>query len=197
MTESIERVWRRVLMLIGRGRITLVDDAGAAQLVQVRVSGLEVKDDAPRLAEYGFQSVPPVGSDALVVFMAGDRSSGVVVATGNQQFRMRALATGEVAISDDKGQHVYLSAAGIRIVGGGLPIEITNAPSVLIDSPAVHMTGALQVDGNVTSGANITAVGNVGDQGGAKTMAGMRAVFNPHTHSDPQGGSVSGPSATM
>src|SRR5581483_6754840 len=72
----------------------------------------------PSLAEYGFQSLPPAGSDVVLLCLAGDHTEGVIVATGNQTYRMRGLADGEVAISDDKGQFVYLSADGIRIDGG-------------------------------------------------------------------------------
>ncbi len=182
MSDAIERVWRRLLLAIGRGRITFVDDAAQVQRVQVQLGSDEVKDNTPRLAEYGFQSNPPPGSDCVVLFLAGERTNGVVVATGNQRWRLRALAEGEVAISDDKGQKVYLSVAGIRIDGGGLPMQITNTPSVLIDSAAVHMTGALTVDGAINSGATVTAAVDVKDQNGGKSMAGMRAAYNAHHH---------------
>ncbi len=182
MNDAIERVWRRLLLAIGRGRITFVDDAAQVQRVQVQLGSDEVKDNTPRLAEYGFQSNPPPGSDCVVLFLAGERTNGVVVATGNQRWRLRALADGEVAISDDKGQKVYLSAAGIRVDGGGLPIEITNTPSVRIDSPAVHITGALTVDGDINSGATVTAAVDVKDQSGGKSMAGMRSAYNAHHH---------------
>ena len=43
---------------------------------------------------------------------------------------------------------------------------------------------------------NIVAQGDVSDHG-TKSMAGMRTVYNGHTHTDPQGGSVSTPSAAM
>ena len=191
MNGPIERVWHRVLMLVGRARITAVNDSGRAQVVQVKLSADEIKDGTPRLAEYGFQSNPPVGSDAIVLFLAGERTNGVVIACGNQTYRLTGLATGEVAISDNRGQKVYLSAAGICIDGGGLPMQITNAPSLLIDVATVQMTGALTVDGSINSGTNIVATGNIADQGGAKTMAGMRANFNPPRHGN------SGPPAPL
>jgi phage baseplate assembly protein V len=188
----VDRIWRRVLLMIGRGRITFVADGGAVQRVQVQLGLEEIKDASPRLAEYGFQSNPPDGSDAIVLFLAGERSNGVIVATGSQTYRMKGLATGEVAISDDKGQSVYLSAAGIRVEGNGLPINVHTSAAVTVDAPTVHMTGALNVDGAIHSGADITATGNVADQNGAKTMAGMRSVYNGHHH-----GASAGPDASM
>lgn len=168
---------------LGRGRLTRIDDSGATQLVQVQLSQNETRDRTPRLAEYGFQSNPPAGSDAVAVFIGGNRSNGVVIACGSQQYRMRNLASGEVAISDNRGQSVYLTASGIVINGGGLPVKVTNTPEITLDAPTVHCTGNVNVDGNVTSGQSITAANDVSDQGGSKSMSGMRATFNEHTHS--------------
>lgn len=177
MNDSIERIWRRVLLIVGVGRVTAVesDDAGA-QSLQVQLGALETKSNTPRLSEYGFNSNPPVGSDAVVLFVAGERTNGIVVACGNQTYRMRGLASGEVALSDDKGQSVYLSADGIRINGGGLPMVITNTTAVRIEAPSVEMTGDLLVDGDITAG------GEVGDIGADFTMAGMRLDYNTHKH---------------
>lgn len=186
MSEEIGRLWRRVLLLVGRARIKTVVDGGNVQVMQVQLGADEISDEVPRLAEYGFQSSPPPDSDAVLVFLAGERSNGVVIACGNKTYRMKGLATGEVAISDDKGQKVYLSAAGIRIDGGGLPITVSNSTHVTIDSPLVEMTG------NVLVGGNLVAVGDVADQNGTKTMAGMRTTFNVHQH----GSSVT-PTPTM
>ncbi|WP_233873575.1 phage baseplate assembly protein [Paraburkholderia adhaesiva] len=68
---------------LGRGRIRRVDDSGAAQRIQVQLSKNETRDTTPRLAEYGFQSNPPAGSDAVAVFLGGNRSNGVVIACGS------------------------------------------------------------------------------------------------------------------
>ena len=47
-----------------------------------------------------------------------------------------------------------------------------------MDTPASPTT---EVDGDMLVHGNVTADRNVADQGGAKTMAGMRDVFNGHT----------------
>lgn len=172
---AIERLYRRVLMVVGRGRIKTGRDDGPAQMLQVRLGPLETIDNLPRLSEYGFNSMPPVDTDAIVLFSGGNRSDGVIIATGSQTYRMRSLQTGEVAISDDQGQSVYLTRTGIVINGAGFPIQVTNAPSVTLDTPQVHMTGNLAVDGS------ITAEGDVADHGN-KTMAAMRDVYNGHDH---------------
>lgn len=130
-SDGIRRLWHRVQALVGRGRLTLVNDAGVVQLVQSRIIGDEVKDDIPRFLDYGFVSVPPVGTDSIVLFMAGERSMGIVIATNNQTFRMRSLANGEVAIHDDKGRFVLLAAAGIHVQGKDSPITVDTTSNIV------------------------------------------------------------------
>lgn len=171
---------------LGRGRLTRIDDSGPVQRVQMQLSQSETRDNTPRLCEYGFSSNPPEGADAVAVFLAGERTNGVVVACGHQQYRMRGLATGEVCISDDKGQSVYLSASGIVINGGGLPMRITNTPQITTDSPLVHCTGNIECDGNIRAAGDITD--NTTTNGAS--MAHGRQVYDIHTHdvSQVQGG---------
>lgn len=120
--ESPSNLWRRMLLVIGRGRVALANDAGAVQLLQVVMSAAEIQDHAPRLAEYGFTSNPPPGSDVAMVFLGGNRTDGLVIATGNQQYRLKGLAPGEVALYDDAGQVVRLTPAGIVITA---PLGLT------------------------------------------------------------------------
>ncbi|MBB5408613.1 phage baseplate assembly protein V [Paraburkholderia sp. HC6.4b] len=178
----MEHLFWSLVRSLGRGRLTRVDDGGAAQLVQMQLSSGETRDRTPRLAEYGFQSNPPAGSDALAVFLGGDRTNGVVIACGNQQYRFRNLAPGEVCISDDKGQSVYLSAAGIVVNGGGQPVTITNTPQITADSPLFRCTG------NIVGDGDITCAGDMRDNSATNphTAANSRIVYNSHHHPVPE-----------
>ena len=178
---AIERMYRRIMLMVGRGRIKTGRDDGAVQFQQVQFNDMETTDNIPRLAEYGFNSMPPVGSDAVLVFAGGNRINGMIISTGNQTFRMRSLAPGEVSISDNLGQSVYLSAAGIVVNGGGLPLKVTNTPEITLDSPTIHATGDMTIDGNLEVGGNVVAQGDISDHGG-KSMAAMRDVYNSHDH---------------
>ena len=137
----IEELRWKVARMLGRGRGRIEDDGGPSQLVQVELSKLETRDKTPRVAEYGFQSAPPEGFEAVLMFFGGDRTSGVVVATGHQQYRIKSLQTGEVCISDNQGQKVYLSQSGIRIDGAGHNINIINAPQVIVTGGDVIADG--------------------------------------------------------
>lgn len=179
MMQILERLHHRLSMMIGRGRLQTGNDSGNVQLLQVRFNADEVYDNQPRLAEYGFTSMPPTDADAVVIFVGGERSNGVIIATGHQASRLKGLKPGEAALYDNLGQSIYLTRTGIVIDGAGLPITITNAPNISLD----------------TSG-NLSVSGNIADSTG-KTLAGARAVYNGHTHSDPQGGTTGTPGASM
>jgi phage gp45-like len=77
----IEKMWHGLKNLLGVGRGVVSDDSGDFQLVQVQFNSNETKDDIPRYTEYGFDSCPPDGHNALVQFFGGNKSIGVVVAT--------------------------------------------------------------------------------------------------------------------
>lgn len=142
MPDALERLYRRILMAIGRGRITLVDDSGKVQLTQVKLGADEVRDAMPRLAEFGFTSNPPTGADAVAVFLSGDRSNGVIIATGHQAYRLSGLASGDSAQFDSRGQHIWLTPGGIVIDGAGLPMTINNVPTITQHGD-FHVTGAV------------------------------------------------------
>src|SRR5471032_3668566 len=159
MSESlaaIERLYRRVMLVVWRGRIKTGSDTEAVQQQQVRLGPFETFDNIPRLSEYGFNSMPPPDSDAVLIFVGGNRVDGVIIATGNQTYRMRSLNPGEVSISDNLGQSVYLTQAGIVINGAGLPMLIEGVSSLTCDTPLVIATHDVQVGGNVSVTGNVS-----------------------------------------
>lgn len=169
MKESIDKLWRRMQLVVARGRITTVKDSGAVQMAQVQIGALETRDNTPRVAEYGFTSNPLEGCHGVMIFVGGDRSNGVIIATNDQNARLKNLKRGEVAIYDDQGQSVYLTRAGIVVNGAGLPLSIMNTASI-----AMNATGAIAL-----TSATLTHNGvNVGDThvhggivpGGADTL---------------------------
>jgi phage baseplate assembly protein V len=179
MIAAIDRLYRCVMLAFGRGRVTFVDDAGPVQEIQARFGAREVIDNMPAPHDFGFTSNPPIGSDVVASFLGGSRKNGVVVAIGSQAYRLKNLKSGEVAIYDDLGQSVYLTRTGIVINGAGLPVKITNTPSITLDAAAVHVTGNLSVDGVVTA-PTVVGTTNV-------TFGGKSGIT--HTHSGVQTGS--------
>lgn len=192
--------------MIGRAVLSAIDDRAKTQIVQASMFADETRDKMERMAEYGFTSVPLPGSQAVAVFVGGERGHGIVIATGDTRYRLKGLAGGEVALYTDEGDKIILKR--------GKMIEVTTdtllvkaATKVRFETPLVENTGAEHTTGNITSDADITAAANMAavnmtasanvKDGSGKSMAADRAVYNGHSHTDPQGGNTGGPSALM
>lgn len=150
LTAAINRLYRQVLLMIGRGRLTLTDDSGVVQYDQVRLGENELRDNVPNVQQYGFSSNPPVGTDAILAFIAGDRSNGCIIATNNQTYRIKNLMQGGVAVYDMYGNKIIMDQTGIRlnspisfasdVNGYGQRITYNGGASWTIDSYTIGAT---------------------------------------------------------
>lgn len=182
---------RRLSNMVARGTVSLVNAATKMQSLQLRLLAGESKDDVEHFEPYGLTSHPQPGAECVALFLDGDRSHGIVVCVADRRYRVKGLASGEVILHDDQGQSVYLMRGGIKLTdkaGSTVVMQgdgsgaMTFAAGLTINANS-KVVGTLEVTQNITCDASITAAQNVGDQGGAKTMAGMRSVFDAHTHS--------------
>lgn len=124
----------RVQMMLARAVVRLVEDARGIQSLQLAALDAELIEDAERMQDYGFTSVPHPGAEAVVAFPGGLRSHGLVVAVGDRRYRLKGLRAGEVAIYDDLEQQIVLSREGMRVVST-MKIEI-EAPEVTVTADA-------------------------------------------------------------
>lgn len=173
----MSRLWRRLQLVTSWGRVTQRDDSKTAQGLQVKLNDAETKDGVPRVAEFGFTSNPPDGSDVVVVFMGGDRSKGVVIATNHQASRPTGLLPGETKLYDQWGKFIHLTKeGGIVVQAGGAPVTVNNATAVTINASdsVVMNTPRLKVSGD------IEADGDISDQ--VRSMAADRQIYNSHTN---------------
>lgn len=171
----MDRAARRILNLVGRARVNLINDAGSVQTAQVTVNELETIDGIPVVHDFGFSSNPPAGSDVALVFVGGDRGNGVIVATNHQKYRTRNLAPGESVIYTQDGKQIYLTASGgIKIAANGQPVEVDNATTVTINASTKirAVTPLFECTGDIVDNCDTNT----------RTMAGMRQVANSHTH---------------
>ena len=193
----LERTARRVLLSLARALVTTVNDAGGVQMMQVKLNALETRDNTPRAAEFGFTSNPPIGSDAFVVFLGGDRSNGVVLGTVHQQSRPINLAPGETMVYSQDGKSVYFSNNGIIVEAKGENVVVNDAADYTI-----NCSGKFKVvagNGAEFDTSLVSSTGDFQDNSGsnAATMKSMRQAFNPHTHPEHDGGNTSGPNTSM
>jgi phage baseplate assembly protein V len=155
----IDRLYRRMMMVIGRAIITAANESGGLETLQIQLGKDEIRDNTPRFAEYGFASVPLSGARAIAIFMGGDRSNGAVIATDDPRYRPTGMQPGESAHYDDLGQMIHISRTGIIIKGAGLPITVENCPTVtVIGGDVLADTVSLKhhVHSGVQSGASNT-----------------------------------------
>lgn len=148
----------RIQLMIGRAVIAAVDDAAQAQALQVELLEGEAHDGVERFAGYGFTSHPHAGAEALVAFVGGLRSHGVIVAVEDRRYRLKGLAAGEVAIFDDQGAKVHLTRDGI-VISSEAKVRI-EAPTVEVEADTVTITA--------DSASIIADTVNLGGTGGAK-----------------------------
>lgn len=177
----VEPIRRRVMMTVGRAVVRAINDDLGRQVVQIEVLRGEVRDAVERMQNYGFTSVPLAGADAAVVFVAGNREQGIVVAIDDRRYRLTGLEAGEVAIYDDQGQKVHITRTGILIetdldltatVGGSA--EVTASTSITLTSPTVTIDGDLVVTGDVDATGTVT---------GTTDVVGGGITLSTHVHS--------------
>lgn len=197
LRKALAPLQRRVLNLIARGVIKAVKDSGGLQRLQMTLLAEETANDIERIQEYGFASNPKDGAEGLALFLGGDRSHGVVIATDDRRYRMK-VSPGKVAIYDDEGQYVYIKTGGVVEVKANTKVLAT-APLFETSSNAKiggnlevvgtsHLTGTVTADAAVTaagvvSGASINAVAAGVSDVGAKINE-LKTKHNGHKHTE-------------
>lgn len=171
---------RRVDLMISRAVIKTINLTGKIPIAQTSLLRGEIRDAVEIFQQYGFASGPIEGCEGVAVFIGGDRSNGIVIATEDRRYRL-SIVKGEVAIFTDEGDKVHLKR--------GRTIEVVAGTKVIMTTPVV------EVSGNITC-QNLNASGNVSD--GTGTVQAIRDAFNPHTHvSATAGNPTSGPTPTI
>ena len=114
MIEEVRKIMaplnRCVNLMISRCKLTLVDDSTKTQSAQIEAYSDEIHDDAQRWQNFGFTSVPPNGSEGIALFVGGNRSTPLIVATENKSLRIKNLKSGEVGIYSSCGDTIILKS---------------------------------------------------------------------------------------
>lgn len=159
LQRAVAPIHRRVALMIGRGLVKLVDDAGGLQQLQVTLLDGEVHDGVERFQDYGISSCPHPGAEHAFASVGGLRTAGIVLAVADRRYRLK-VAEGEVALYDDLGQSVWLKRAGVEITS---PLKVTvTAPQVLVVSDDVELGAAsggkkVVLDGDAVTGGHVVA----------------------------------------
>ena len=72
----------RIKHLLVYGQLVLVDNSKGMQEIQATLLRGEVRDQIPRVEQYGLTSVPHAGAEALIASIGGLREQPLAIAVG-------------------------------------------------------------------------------------------------------------------
>ncbi|ENY6101627.1 phage baseplate assembly protein domain-containing protein [Raoultella ornithinolytica] len=170
--NQFRHIANRIASMLGVGRVTAMQDGGGTQSVQYQTP-LEVAS-AHRLAEFGFSSGLPVGTDVVLAFLGGDRSNPVVIATNHQGYRHSDLSPGETVMYNQWGLYIQLTEDGISIDAKGHDVTVNNAKNLTATATeqVKLITPKLLVTGDVIDNCETNN----------KTLKQLRDAYNEHDH---------------
>lgn len=180
MLRELRQLQLRLLNFVGVAHLHAIDDSGDQQVAQMQIraggpEGVEeVIDKAERLAHYGFAYCPPDGSEAVVLFVGGRRSSGIIIADGHKASRLKDLKPGEAALYNG------LTGAFVKMCQDG---KIRSKADWFHD-------GLFHATGNVTSEKDVIDH-TAPDATGGVSLKTLRDDYNAHTHGGVQAGASS------
>lgn len=199
MIQVLRQVVRTMRLLVARGVVRLVNDAGGLQVVQVELLAGETRE-LIRLQNYGSTGVPPENSEAIAVAVGGKRSHLILVAVDDPISRPRDLNAGEYCIYTKFGDRIHLRNDRIIAIKAGANVEVDAPLAVFMNN--IEVMGTVKIHGVTTLQANLVqAVGNISTAGNVSAQSVSAAVgvsaagvsLTDHIH--PYGaGQLTGPS---
>ena len=187
-----------------RGTLNLVKSADNIQKVQVSGLADETLQDVELMQQFGLTSVPPAGTQVVVLPMGGETTHSIVIATENGSFRVKNLKSGETAVYDESGSTIILKQGRLIEIDCDI-LKITASTKVEISSPLVEtdrvLTAQGKINGNggmaIQGGSGASFTGNVTQTKGSFTtdsdvIANGKSLVN-HTHRGDSGGMTGQP----
>ncbi|MEM6050532.1 phage baseplate assembly protein V [Erwinia sp. P7711] len=179
MANPFQSMSRGISNLLARAVVRGLNTATKCQMLQIEMAGGEGKSDIEHMEPYGFTAVPIPGAEAVAAYFDGDRSHGVVLVVSDRRYRIKGLASGEVAVYTDEGDSIILKRGNSAEVN-------TRHLIVNATEKATFNTPLLEVpDGEIRDKTS--------------TMTAMRDVFDAHNHKEngDGGGTTDAPAQKM
>jgi phage baseplate assembly protein V len=145
---------RRVRLIADRAVVTLVNDALQRQNLQLKVLADEGADDVERFQNYGHSSVPPTGSEAVVLGIGGARAGLVAIAVEDKSVRPTDLEAGDNCLYHLEGHRILLLKDG-AIAIEAKAVTLTATEKFTIISTDTEIQGPLHVTGLITSDTDV------------------------------------------
>ncbi|HHB6895295.1 TPA: phage baseplate assembly protein V [Klebsiella pneumoniae] len=139
-SRSIAAIGRRLRLMVDRALVRIVTDSLGRQNLQVQSLADETNDDVERFQNYGFSSVPPAGSEAIVVAVGGRRGGLVAIAVEDKGSRPRGGEEGDVILYHQEGHIIRLKKNGVIEITGK-KVNVVAEESCDIISKQTTITG--------------------------------------------------------
>lgn len=165
-----------------RGVLIRVNSSGEIQTLQAKGLATESLQDVEFFQHYGFTSVPPRGTKAIILPLNGRTSHSVVIATEHASYRLKNLKTGELAIYSDEGSCIVLKRG--KIIEVNCDEYIVNAKKTTFNTEE-HNVNTSKYKVAASSGADfetpeLNASNEISD--GKSTMNELRGTYDDHDH---------------
>lgn len=119
--KEIESIKRRILGIVSRGTVRVVNDTTNTQTVQMELPNGEVTFNIPNLQPFGFSSVPLAGADGVHLCIGSNRNNSVAVSVNDHRYRPKNNIPGTVCLHTQ-------NAVLVRCLPDGT-VEIGEEPS--------------------------------------------------------------------
>ena len=176
---GINAILSRVKLLVGRGKLNTVSDAGNRQRLQFSSFKNETRGDVERVQNFGFTSNPLNGSDVLFVAIGGSRDHPVAIVVDDPRCRKHNLEPGESAMYNAFEHYIHIKNDG-TIEVSAVKLLVKASEKVRFETPKLEVTGDI--------------IDRVDDHG--QSMSRMREVYNSHRHAENDSGGPTDPPDT-
>jgi len=142
MNQRWDAIRNKLEMLLTVCKITKINEDTALQETQFTQKDGELRDKRENYQPYGFAHYPHAGAEGISLSQNGDREHMVIICITDRNHRFKLEHTGECAIYDDQGQHVWIKRDGI---------EIHSDKKITIKAPEIIFKGDVNIEGNLNT----------------------------------------------
>ncbi len=194
--RELKRVERRLYSMASRGIITGVSEESQRQNLQLVVDSDDSGDDIEHFQHYGFSSVPPKGSETLVLALDSNNAKRVALNAEKKDLRPKGEGS-DVFLYHEEGHKIgFLRNGKVHLTAIDVILAASN--SLTIISPENIIQGPLHVTGGISTDLGIYATGGITSASvisGLDLMAGSISYLG-HKHYDFENRLTSTPTAS-
>lgn len=163
----VQPLANRIRNLLVYTVVGAVDDTGDWQRMDMEALASELRGGVAVFDQYGFACNMPVpdaaNPEALVLRVGGRVDAAFIIASRDRRYRLKNLASSEVALYSAQGQTILLKANGEIVLTAAMGAKIRLESDTTIDADLVvtgdiHGQGTVKGDTDVVVGSSPASV---------------------------------------